>query len=112
MELKQSRDRESELSSQLSAAKERVGELSGAQNQLTASLANEERLCAELKAAKQELECHKQELRDWRSRSEGIQKSLENRSRELEKKGEQILELDQAFHKLKVTLLISRLANG
>ena len=108
MELKQSRERESELSAQLSVTKEKVGELSGAQNQLTTSLANEERVSSELKCAKRELEGLKEEIREFKSQTDGLQKNLENRSRELEKKGEQVLELDQAFHKLKVTPLICR----
>ncbi|KAI6656389.1 hypothetical protein LOD99_1188 [Oopsacas minuta] len=101
IELKQSRDRESELSLNLSATKERVGELSGAHNQLMATLANEERLSAELKTARCELEVRREEAREWKGRADSFERNLDNRARELERKGQQVLELEQAFHKLK-----------
>eukprot|EP00800_Vazella_pourtalesii_P015267 TRINITY_DN4091_c0_g1_i5.p1 TRINITY_DN4091_c0_g1~~TRINITY_DN4091_c0_g1_i5.p1 ORF type:complete len:1205 (-),score=331.70 TRINITY_DN4091_c0_g1_i5:105-3719(-) len=101
IELKQSREKEVQLSLSLSATKERVGELSGAKNQLMSTLANEEKLSSELKTVRSELESRRGEAREWRERADSLQRNTETRSRELERKGQQVLELEQAFHRLK-----------
>ena len=79
-----------------------MGELSGAKNQLMSTLANEEKLSSELKTVRSELESRREEAREWRERADGLQRNTETRSRELERKGQQVLELEQAFHRLKV----------
>ena len=51
-----------------------------------------------------DLASQREESRQWKVRAEELQRNVENRSRDLEKKGTQIMELDQAFHKLKVRI--------
>ena len=67
------------------------------------TLANEEKLSSELKTVRTELESRREEAREWRERADGLQRNIETRSRELERKGQQVLELEQVFHRLKVT---------